>query len=164
MSVDSGAEGLSASFDEDLTLALIERYGLSQEQVALIREKMSERGLAFIDAASYLKFITADEATAAPEQAHRRTPQDGIIQNALPYQGKSLAGWAAEQRVDRLVSDTRTAANFTSGKCADVAANHGAVREIQLVPCGVNRIDFDSRDNIETGLFESERQATYTGE
>jgi protein-tyrosine kinase len=85
MSVDSGPEGLglSASFDEDLTLALIEKYRLSHEQVALIREKMSERGLAFIDAASYLKFITEDEATAAPEQSHRRTPQDGIIQNAL---------------------------------------------------------------------------------
>jgi protein-tyrosine kinase len=82
VSVDSGAEGLSA-FDEDLALALIEKYRLSHEQVALIREKMSERGLAFIDAASYLKFITADEITAAPEQSHRKTPQDGIIQNAL---------------------------------------------------------------------------------
>src|SRR5258708_2039881 len=46
-------------------------------------EKMAERGLTFIEAASYLKLITADEATVAPGQPHRRTAQDGIIQSAI---------------------------------------------------------------------------------
>src|SRR5258708_12909349 len=46
-------------------------------------EKMAERGLTFIEAASYLKLITADEATVAPGQSQRRTAQDGIIQSAI---------------------------------------------------------------------------------
>ncbi len=83
MSIDSGAEDFSAPLDGDLTLALIERYRLSPQQVALIMEKMAERGLTFIEAASYLKLITADEATAAPGQSQRRTAQDGIIQSAI---------------------------------------------------------------------------------
>jgi len=83
VSIDSGAEEFSAPLDGDLTLALIERYRLSPEQVALIMEKMAERGLTFIEAAAYLKLITADEATVAPGQSQRRTAQDGIIQTAI---------------------------------------------------------------------------------
>jgi protein-tyrosine kinase len=81
--VESGAEALSASLDENLTLALIEKYGLSPEQVALISEKMRERGMRFMEAAIHLKLIVLDEATAAPEQPNRKAAQEGIIQTAL---------------------------------------------------------------------------------
>jgi len=87
-----------------------------------------------------------------------------VIQNTLPYEGKSLARWAAKQHVDSSVSDARRAANFTSGEPTDIAANYGAVREIQLVYCGVNRIDFNSRYNVKTSLFESKRQTTHASE
>jgi hypothetical protein len=74
---------ISASFDEDLILALIEKHRLSAQQAALVREVMNERAISFADAALYLQFITADQAKAVPENSQNKVVHDGIIQTAL---------------------------------------------------------------------------------
>lgn len=83
MSVDSGTEGASASFDDDLIGTLIEKCRLSPEQVQLVKEAMSAQGLGFVDAALYLNLITADEAAVIHQWTHRDSTQPGIIQTAI---------------------------------------------------------------------------------
>lgn len=83
MSVDSGAEGLASPVDEDLIGTLIDRCGLSHEQVALVKEAMSARGLAFVDAALHLNLITTGDVAVMHEGFHHNSAQPGVVQTAL---------------------------------------------------------------------------------
>jgi hypothetical protein len=78
----------------------------------------------------------------------------------VSYERESLTRWAAKHNVYGAISQARGTTNVAPGKRSNVAADNGATRKIQLM-CGcVYRIELNGCYNVETGLFESKRQAS----
>jgi hypothetical protein len=88
----------------------------------------------------------------------------GIIENPVTDEREPLARWTANYHIYRLISDPGPFSNFASGQIAYVGADNLAIREIQFMDNRVYRIVFDGCDDVEPGLFESERQAPNAGE
>lgn len=87
-----------------------------------------------------------------------------IVQNPMADKGKPLAGSAAEDDIDLSRSDVRLLSNIFCRQYGNGLSEYRTVGKIVLVDGCVNRIDFDSGDNIEASLFEAEAEPSCSGE
>ena len=87
---------------------------------------------------------------------YERVPR--IVERAMPDQREPLARRSAEDDIDFSVSDPRTISNFVASQIDNRFRDHRATRKIERVRRAMNRIDFDRRDHIETGLFETQTE------
>ena len=102
------------------------------------------------------RFEFDDQAQEVPHQLVAR-----VVERALPDHGEALAGRAADDNVDwRLygLADPRTV------DCGGITAENRALREVVGVCGGMDRIEFDRRYDVETGLFEAKAESTYASE
>lgn len=92
-------------------------------------------------------------------------PVPGIIQNAMPNHREALAGRTAKHDIDMVAGPKPSRlADFFSGQPHNASREHPAFREIELVHCGVDWIDFHSGSHIETSLLEAKAEATRSAE
>jgi hypothetical protein len=86
-----------------------------------------------------------------------------IVESAFPYKRKSLTRSAAENDVYIAVSYRGTAAQLVAGRLRNALANGRGLREVEFMSGAMDRIDFDGRDYIESGLLETEAKPSRTG-
>jgi hypothetical protein len=88
----------------------------------------------------------------------------GVAEHALPYEGESLAGCAADYQVDRPPSDAGARPDLGSCESLDVATDNGRIGNVVSVGGGVNRVDLNRRQDVEARLLNPKRQAAGAGE
>ena len=88
----------------------------------------------------------------------------GVIEHTVPDQREALAGGAATHDVDRTVANPRRSADRSPCKPHHRPRQNLAVGEIEFVDRGVNGVDLDRSDHVETRLLEPEAHAARTGE
>jgi len=93
----------------------------------------------------------------AHEFAHE--PITGVIESAVPDEREALTWRSTEHYVDSPTSDSSSASDFGPGHVGDGLRDHRAMREVELVYCAMNGIDFHSRYDIEPCLLETQAEA-----
>lgn len=77
-----------------------------------------------------------------------------VLKGALTNHREALAGRAPEHDVDQPVPDTRRGPYLCASEPHHRPRKHGAVRKIEFMRRGVDRIDLYSSHNIEPGLLK----------
>src|ERR1035438_212234 len=85
-----------------------------------------------------------------------------IVECSVTNEGKSLARSATEDYIDPFASNSGDPAEILTGHGCNRTRNDCALGKIELVDRCVNRIDFDRRHDIESGLLEAKTQPAST--
>jgi hypothetical protein len=83
-----------------------------------------------------------------------------IVQRPMPDHGEALTGRATKHNIHTLTAYPCTTPDLVSGQTGNRPWQHGALREVVLVNCTMDRVDFNSGDNIETCLLKPQSQAS----
>ncbi len=97
----------------------------------------------------------------ANELPHERVA--GVVKNSLPYEGEALTRRAAEHNMDRLLLESGRGPDFCSARRGHALADGGAMREVVLVGCAVDRVELDRRNYVEAGLLKAQAHSPGTG-
>ena len=98
-----------------------------------------------------LRFDFAHDTDVVTDQRIAR-----IVERALTDQREPLTGRAAEHDIDFALADPGGLADRCAGDFLYVAANRGAVGEIELVGRTMDGVYLDGGDNVEPRLFETQ--------
>src|SRR5690606_26331942 len=81
-----------------------------------------------------------------------------VVERSLADQREPLARRPAKNDIDHAAPDSGGCANFGTAKLSDRSRNYRALGKIELVDRCMDGIDLNSRDYIETSLFEAQAE------
>jgi hypothetical protein len=87
-----------------------------------------------------------------------------VAKDSMADQGEALARGASDDHINHSTPDSSGRADVVPCDVSDVSTNDRRLGEVQSMRCRMYRIVLDCRDNIESSLFETERQAAHAGE
>jgi hypothetical protein len=88
----------------------------------------------------------------------------GIFEHPMTDERKALAWRSSENDIHRPPADACRFADGIAGQADDRLRDYGSFGKVEVMNCGMNRVDFDSGDDVESGLFEAQRHAASSGE
>jgi hypothetical protein len=79
-----------------------------------------------------------------------------IVKRPLTDQGEPLAGGTAEHNIDAPLTDFGSGSYVRTAQPCNRPGDYCAGRKVELVGASMDRVNFDSRNDIEPSLLEAE--------